>query len=237
MPPPSEFFHNSRSPQHARSPIAAGRCHGLPLIAVLLLALLAGCRSPRSSQKPSGPPLSPTARASLENDVAYRLILEGKYADAEPVLHRALEYDDRFGPAHNNLGLVYAKLGRSYDAAHEYDTAARLMIRSAEPHNNLGLLLEEAGMLSDAADAFEAAHHRDEENPLYLANLARARVRRGDRGEEVIQLLESLQIRTNDPRWRDWARSQLLRLRASSPPSPTSAPTATRPATGALQGP
>ncbi len=229
---PSEFFDSSRSLQHARSPIAAGRCRILPLIAVVLVCLVAGCRSPRPSQKPSGPSLSPTARASLENDVAYRLILEGKYADAEPVLHRALDYDDRFGPAHNNLGLVYAKLGRSYDAAHEYDAAARLMIRSAEPHNNLGLLLEEAGMLSDAVDAFAAAHQRDEENPLYLANLARARVRRGDRGEEVIRLLELLQIRTNDPRWRDWARSQLLRLRADVSPPPTSAPTsATPPAT------
>ena len=116
-----------------------------------------------------------------------------------------------------------------YDAAHEYDAAARLMIRSAEPHNNLGLLLEEAGMLSDAVDAFEAAHQRDEENSLYLANLSRA-VRRGDRGEEVIRLLESLQI---PPTTRDGKTGPVLSSFASAQ-LPTGAhlpPTsATRPA-------
>jgi Flp pilus assembly protein TadD len=187
-------------------------------------------REPAVTVSGNAKPLSPTALASRENDNAYRLIYEGKLDAAEAALRRALDLDDRFGPAHNNLGLVYAHTDRPYDAAVEYETAARLMPRAAEPHNNLGLVLEEAGKLSDAIEAYEYARARDEDNPQYLANLARAKVRRGDRGEDVIGLLETLRVRTNDPRWRDWARTQLIRLNASPTPNPVPAPAgSTRP--------
>ena len=51
------------------------------------------------------------------NNIAAALSNQGKYTEAEPILKKALEADPTYGPAHNDLGLIYYRLDRPYDAA------------------------------------------------------------------------------------------------------------------------
>jgi tetratricopeptide (TPR) repeat protein len=127
-----------------------------------------------------------------------------------------------FGPAHNNLGLVYFHLKNSpmylYDAAREFDYAARLMPYQPDPRNNLGLVFEETGKFREAVESYERARKLAPDNPEYIGNLARVRVRRGDRDDETRKLLEELTFKDPRPDWRDWARMKLFELKPRTSP-------------------
>jgi Flp pilus assembly protein TadD len=193
------------------------------VIGVLLAA--AGCRSSsRGDAQASG--VRDTERARQLNERAYKLLNEGKLAEAERLLRDALAADMTFGPARNNLGLVYYQTGRWYEAAWEFEYAVRLMPFQPEPRNNLGMVLEDAGKLSDAAEAYAKARQIEPDNPLYIGNLAKARVRRGDRDAETRALLEELLLKDPRPEWKEWARLTLFQINR---PAEGSEP-ATRPA-------
>jgi len=192
----------------------------------LLVALMAGCAG--CSAEPSGRSADETlAFARAENERAVLLIEEGKYRAAESVLQEVIAADPTFGPARNNLGLVYSRTGDLHPAAWQFEEASRLMPRRAEPHNNLGLLWDRADQYAKAADAFGRALQLDPGNVHYLGNLARVRVRRGDNDASLHEMLQDLMLRETRPDWRDWAKRTLLRLKSASPPElPT--PAATR---------
>jgi len=162
--------------------------------------------------------------AHLDTERAFQLIAEGKYSTAEPVLKEAIVYDPMYGPAHNDLGLVYFRLNRLYDAAWEFEDAAKLMPRQPEPQNNLGLVLEQAEQLKEALAAYSKAYELEPSNPEYIGNLARAHVRLGDKDDETRKLLQELVLRDTRPDWSDWARANLLRLRGSILEEPVEAP-------------
>ncbi len=92
-----------------------------------------------------------------------------------------------------------------------------------EPRNNLGLVFEKAGKITSAAEAYEKARQLEPDNAEYLGNLARAKVRRGDRDIETKKILEELVMKDSRPQWSQWARVNLLRMG-----DPTTRPT-TRP--------
>lgn len=160
-----------------------------------------------------------TARALCASAVA--LIDEGKFAEAEPVLKQALESDVLYGPAHSNLGWVYYQRGDYYQAAWEFQYAAKLMPYQPEPRNNLGLVMEETGKLNEAIDNYDRALALQPDNPELLANSARARLRRGDRDRRVVELLEQLVSVDHRPKWRDWANEQLVLQRSRHSPATT----------------
>jgi len=183
---------------------------------LVLLALWAissaGCKSNSSSAPaPRDPEL-----ARKENDRAFELIRKGKYEDAEKILKKAIAADVMFGPARNNLGLVYYHEGKLYQAAWEFQNAIKLMPFQPEPRNNLGLVLERAGKLTDAADAYDRARQMEPDNPEFLGNLARAKVRRGDSDTETKDLLEELIFKDPRPEWNTWAKESLFRLSKSA---------------------
>jgi Flp pilus assembly protein TadD len=179
------------------------------LTAALLVAV--GCQS-ASRRDASAAGVRDTDRARQLNERAYRLLNEGKHAEAEKLLHEALAADMTFGPARNNLGLVYYQTGRWYEAAWEFEYAVRLMPFQPEPRNNLGMVLEEAGKLTDAAQAYAKAREIEPDNPLYIGNLAKARIRRGDRDAETKALLEELLLKDPRPEWKEWARLTLFQI-------------------------
>ena len=179
---------------------------------------------------------SSTARASRDselarkqNDQAFDLIRREKYDQAEKVLKKAVAADVMFGPARNNLGLVYYHQGKLYQAAWEFQNAIRLMPYQPEPRNNLGLVLERAGKLTDAADAYDRARQMEPDNPEFIGNLARAKIRRGDNDVETKELLEERAFKDPRPQWTSWAKENLIRL-SHPPPSEIEEPT-TRPTT------
>src|SRR4051812_34297969 len=167
-------------------------CHQLAVcgLLALMLAIAPGCKSDRANA--SAQLRHDTEQARTGNNQAYQLIQQGKFDDAEKTLKHAITADVMYGPARNNLGLVYYHQGRLYEAAWEFQNAAKLMPYQPEPRNNLGLVFERAGKMTDAADAYDHARQLEPDNPEFLGNLARAKVRRGDTDEQTRHLLEEL---------------------------------------------
>ncbi len=153
-----------------------------------------------------------TETARLANDRGLDHLDRGELAEAEKAFKLAVAADVEFGPAYNNLGMVYYKQRLWYAAAKTFEDAARLLPRHAEPQNNLGLVLEQAGHLDWAVDYYRRAVELDPENIVYRANLARTLVQRGDGTDELRTLLGQVQLQDARPEWRPWARRQLARL-------------------------
>ena len=157
-------------------------------------------------------PRRDTAKARELNTKAVKLIENGDWKDAEAMLKKALQADVTFGPAHNNLGNVYFQTRQLYLAAWEYQYASQLMPYHPEPRNNLGLVFEAVGKLDEAVQAFDGAREIEPDNPQFLGNSARARFRRGDRDQELKDLLQKLILRDHRPEWILWAHEQLVML-------------------------
>jgi Tfp pilus assembly protein PilF len=174
------------------------------------LCTLAGCHS----SPPITPPRQNTELARVQNAAAYKLIREGKYTEAEDILRNALAADVLYGPARNNLGLVYYHQGKLYPAAWEFENAIKLMPHQPEPRNNLGLVLEAAGKLAEATESYARARELEPDNPEYIANLARIRVKRGLRDEETRRLLQELVFKDTRLEWIRWAKEQLIHVPA-----------------------
>lgn len=83
------------------------------------------------------------------------------------------------------------------------------MPASAEPRNNLGMVYEKVGRWDPAIEQYAAARKLDESSVEILGNLTRARIRRGDKGEEIRRLLERLVLMDPRPDRQNWARRQL----------------------------
>src|SRR5688572_25138680 len=127
------------------------------LLLILFAIAMAGCQSrPRTVAHSFD-----TDLAKNENEKALHLFDQGKFDEAESHLKKALEADVMYGPAHNNLGLVYYHQGKLYPAAWEFQSAIKLMPYQPEPRNNLGLVFEKAGKITSAAEAYEKARQME----------------------------------------------------------------------------
>jgi len=111
------------------------------------------------------------AGAAVYNSIGATLVLAGHYADAEPLLRRAVEIREKvLGPDHpdvarglNNLGTVYEAMGRYDDAWKYYQRALALKERVMGPRhpsvasglNNLGVVLTRRHRLDEAEQTLE----------------------------------------------------------------------------------
>jgi tetratricopeptide (TPR) repeat protein len=131
---------------------------------------------------------------------------------AEKLFRQATEADVFYGPAHNNLGIVYFQQGRYYQAAWQFQHAAKLMPKATHPLVNLGLVFETVGRLDDAAAEYDKALTLTPDDVAAAQCLARLLVRTGQDRERVIQLLEDLSLRSEDPQWQAWSQLTLARV-------------------------
>ncbi len=182
---------------------------------LMACAVIAGCApSQRSPRRPYQTiPASPgrdADKADRINVQALDFIEKGDLDKAEAALKRALPVDVSHGAAHNNLGTVHLQRGKYYLAAWEFQYATKLMPTQPQPRNNLGLLYERVGRLDDAVTWYGKAIDLEPDSPVFLGNAARARIRRGDDGPEVRDLLTKLVEGDLRPEWVAWARQQLL---------------------------
>lgn len=203
-------------------------------VCITLVALLvpSGCGTPRqdgrNDYRTVGRDLRrDTERAQAENRRALDYIGKGNYEQAEKALKAALSADIMHGPAHNNLGKVYFHQRKYYLAAWEFQYASKIMPNQPEPRNNLGLVYEAVGRLDEAVTAYDQAKALEPDNPQFIGNLARSRIRRGERSAEVRQLLQDLVIRETRPNWTAWATEQLAIMPAptASQPAPATSTT------------
>jgi Flp pilus assembly protein TadD len=179
----------------------------------LAISLATGCASRhRPATSPAEVVVVDTSASTKAVADSAKLLSDGKEKQAREILENAVKADPNYGPLHNNLGIAYYREGRLYDAAREFDLAAKLMPTIAEPRNNLGMVMERAGRFEDAIAGYTKARDLQPDSAVYLGNLVRARIRRGDNDPAMHKLLEELLLKETRPEWQRWAREQLTLL-------------------------
>lgn len=181
-------------------------------VGLLLGITVAGCRSADEPVGPYTPPSETardTAKAERLNCEAAELLATDA-ARAEELLRQALTADLFYGPAHNNLGVVYLGQQKLYEAASEFEWAKKLMPGHPDPRVNLGLVMETAGRTDEAMANYEAAL---DVWPGYLPAIqgAASLALRSGRSDEprLIGWLDEVALRGGDE-WRKWATERRL---------------------------
>jgi Flp pilus assembly protein TadD len=187
------------------------------LVATITAAAVAGCASSPRPPRAASPYTTPS-EASRDTITAQRLhqeaarLVDSDPTRAEELLRLALAADIFFGPAHNNLGVLFLSRGQLFEAASEFEWACKLMPGQPDPRVNLALTLESAGRTDGALDAYATAL---EVSPGYLPaiqGLASLQLRTGQADHRTPDLLEQIAMR-GDETWRMWAIGQIERQR------------------------
>jgi Tfp pilus assembly protein PilF len=179
-------------------------------LAVGLMLAVVGCQSTETAVGPYTPPTEATRETTkaeqLNREAADLIATDPK--GAEDLLRKALTADLFYGPAHNNLGVVYLGQQKLYEAANEFEWAKKLMPGHPDPRVNLGLVMEAAGRNDEAMASFDAAL---EVWPGYLPAIqgaASLALRSGRRDESRLAgWLDEIALRGSDG-WREWARER-----------------------------
>jgi len=179
---------------------------------LLLCAMVAAAASTSTSCSSTAVgPYNPPSEAARDTTKAEQInreaaeVISGDPASAERLLREALTADIFFGPAHNNLGVVFLGEHKLYEAASEFEWAKKLLPDSPDPRVNLALCLEQAGRVDDAIAAYETAL---QVRPSYLPavqGIACLMLRSGKGDERLAPWLEDIAMRCDDAAWRDWA--------------------------------
>jgi len=181
----------------------------LACIAASLILAASSCRSPSSSPYRSS---APADRNTVEAEELTREaadLIDSDLEEAEALLRRALAADIFFGPAHNNLGVVFLKRKMLYEAANELEWARKLMPGHPDPKLNLAITLEQAGRGEEAIAEYTAAL---EVYPGYLPaiqGLARAAVRDGREEARLEAWRRRIALESPEPGWSAWGRAKL----------------------------
>ncbi len=187
---------------------------------VLALILAGACTSRSRSPYHTAPHAQRDTQAAQDcNAKGLTAVEKGEFENAEKHFRKSLEHDIYYAPAHNNLGLTLLHQHRYYEAAWEFDCAAKLAPDSPEPRINLALVYEETGRLSQAVSEYETALRIAPDHAVAMRPLARAYVKTGREDDELRQLLEKLLLSPGEPQWDVWTRSQIVRLGRTTPPA------------------
>ena len=189
----------------------------LPLLPAAALLLAAGCAEPNSRIYRYDTPAKQLAEAGEVDPEAARVdfaegwedIESGRLDAALAHFEAAVLHDPANGRARNNVGWIYYKQGKTYDAAHAFKRAVELMPGEPAPLSNLGLTMEDAGRLNEAIRLHEAAASVAPDRMLYTARATKAKIERGDDFEALRPVLEELAWSQEDAQWTGWAERQL----------------------------
>ncbi|MEO1006932.1 MAG: tetratricopeptide repeat protein [Planctomycetota bacterium] len=184
--------------------------------AIVLLATIAttGCSSgPHGPYRPQTESRRDTATAQHLTQETARAIAEDDSPDslerAENMLRRALNADLYHGPAHNNLGVVYLKQGKMYEAASEFEWARKLMPGHPDPRMNLALTLEQAGQIDEALATYSTALEAYPGHMPTIQAMTRLEMYEGRVTPETEIRLGQIALRGDSQRWREWAHDRL----------------------------
>ncbi|MFN0131461.1 MAG: tetratricopeptide repeat protein [Phycisphaerales bacterium] len=185
--------------------------HGTSLLTTMVV--LAACASPHSSSPYAVQPES--ARDSIKAQSLTQeaaSFIDSNPAKAEKLLRDALTADLYHGPAHNNLGVLYLKQGKLYEASSEFEWAKKLLPGHPDPRMNLALTLERAGRSSDALATYQSALDAYPDYMPAIQALTRLQLRTNKPDDQTQARLEDIALSGDSLRWREWARTQLVKL-------------------------
>ncbi|WP_182866116.1 tetratricopeptide repeat protein [Rhodopirellula sp. JC639] len=189
-----------------------GVVHSFASIAAFFVCLLPiGCSSLQSNNQSviSVQTKRDTKRANRLTYAGIRSLGKQHFDQAAKHFREAVEADDTYGPAHNNLGLLHYEQGNLYQAVLAFEQAREFLPNDPAVVYNLALALESAGRTGEAMELYYTANAMDRANPHYLGNLVRLRVRMGEHDELLVQQLRDLALIETRPDWRRWADTQL----------------------------
>lgn len=148
------------------------------LVALVLLAVLAGCATPAAREAAPGqaaapakvePPVPAPARQAYEQALAS--MQAGRHKEAETVLlELTRKYPELSGP-YANLGILYYRTGRPTEAVEMLNKAIGINSQQAAYYNQLGVIQRSNGRFAEARTAYSRALEVDANYPFAHLNL------------------------------------------------------------------
>ena len=187
--------------------------HFIPMKYVLSAFALLSCASSTARISPTHDDVGRDPERAHELTLEALDVIDHDPAAAEELLQAALKADLYHGPAHNDLGVLFLRQSRLYEAANEFELARKLLPGSPEPRLNLGLTLERAGLYERAFDAYKAALEVSPGHIRTIQATARLTLRTGRKNDRLLGMLEDITLRGETANWRSWAQEQMSRLK------------------------
>ncbi len=174
-----------------------------------LIASLAGCANPpggiQSSSGPStGTPQVETdasSRAKAFTDLAGAYFSRGQMKIALDEVRKAIQADNRYGPAYNVLGLIYMELAEDKLAEENFRKSIDLNRADSEAHNNFGWFLCTRDRYDEGLSQFTEALR----NPLYanpeqaMTNAGLCSEKKGDAKQAEAYYNKALKLQPDAP--------------------------------------
>lgn len=189
----------------------------LPIPAMLLVLLVAGCATGGGSNNTGSPrnekPIEQATlqapiladerqRAKVHTDLGIAYLRDGKYEVALSEAQIALDALDSHAPAHNLLGLIYMALRQNEQAEASFRRAVGLAPNNPEINNNFGWFLCQNGKIKESFTYFNKVLR----NPLYqtpakvLHNMGVCAIMDKDDASGEAYLFRALKLDTNNLR-------------------------------------
>ncbi len=155
----------------------------LALGALALLVLAPSVARAFDDSSPFSPPRQALGQAT-------ELIVQGRFAEAEPCIKQALQMDPRLAEAHYNLGVVYRATGRPELAVAEYQDALNRFAPGDRPNRakslyGIALATEELRDPARSARAWADYIRFDEDSPSAAPAVSIARARLSNMENEL----------------------------------------------------
>jgi type IV pilus assembly protein PilF len=178
-------------------------------VGVMLLALVAGCadmpgmnQSSSSSASGSAPvETEASTKAKAFTDLAGAYVSRGQMKVALDEVRKAIQADNRYGPAYNVLGLVYMELAEDKLAEENFLKSIDLDKTDSEAHNNYGWFLCTRGRYDEGLAQFTEALR----NPLYarpeqaMTNAGLCNEKKGDLKQAEAYYNKALKLQSDSP--------------------------------------
>ncbi len=99
-----------------------------------------------------------------------------EYDQAEPLLRKALAFDDRFADVHDMLGIICHNAGRFADAERHFERALRLNPNYTEAALNLAVTYNDRGKFAEAREVYARIKQRPSGDTTALDPFARGKI-------------------------------------------------------------
>lgn len=198
------------SPTHRARAIAGGIAF---ISSIIGLSVLAGCQAHTGPYAAEVESRRDQLRAQELTDEAAKII-EAHPERAERLLRDALSADLYHGPAHNNLGVIYLKQGKLYEAAGEFEWARKLLPGHPDPRMNLAITLERAGRTEEALTTYASALEVYPGHVPSIQALSLLQIKHNRADDRTAGYLQTVALQGDTPRWRQWAQERLSKMEA-----------------------